>query len=170
MADKVRDAGNNKQFFICFHLIENLLEVNEDFIGLYQVNNIKAESWVKAIEDALLRLSIPLKNARGQKYDGGNNMVGVKFVTATQILKKSPKVTFLIHCFAHALNLSVGGMMRHVPFLDNIMSTTPEISNLTNLSPKRAYKLTSLTTCFINYNPGQNIWNKVKKSSKTGQE
>ena len=47
-------------------------------------------------------------------------MVGLRSGLATQILDKSPKA-FLIHCFAHALNLSVNDMVRQIPFLDNIM-------------------------------------------------
>ena len=62
-------------------------------------------------------------------------MVGIKSGTATQILKKSPKA-FLIHCFAHALNLSVADMMRHVPFLYNIISPTRwTVSGSSLLSP-----------------------------------
>ena len=62
-------------------------------------------------------------------------MMGLRFGLATQILDKSPKA-FLIHCFAHALNLSVNDMVRQIPFLDN-MSNSLEISNLIKLSPKR---------------------------------
>ena len=57
--------------------------------------------------------------------------------TATQILKNSPKA-FRIYCFAHAFNLSVGYMMRHVTFLDITISTTLEISNLIKLSLKKS--------------------------------
>ena len=63
-------------------------------------------------------------------------MVGLRSGLATQILDKSPKA-FLIHCFAHALNLSVNDMVRQIPFLDNIMSNSLEFSNLIRLSPKR---------------------------------
>ena len=63
-------------------------------------------------------------------------MVSLRSGLATQILDKSPKA-FLIHCFAHALNLPVNDMVRQIPFLDNIMSNFLEISNLTKLSPKR---------------------------------
>ena len=82
---------------------------------------------VNTIEDVLLKLSNPLENASSQCCDGANNMIGAKSGTVTQISKMHQ---FLIHCFAHALNLLVGEMARHVPFLDNIISTTLEISNL----------------------------------------
>ena len=60
-------------------------------------------------------------------------MIGMKPGTATQILKNSPKA-FRIYCFALALNLSVGYMIRHGTFLDITISTTLETSNLIKLS------------------------------------
>ena len=63
-------------------------------------------------------------------------MVSLRSGLATQILDKSPKA-FLIHCFAHALNLSVKFMVPQIPFLDNVMSNSLEISNLIKLLPKQ---------------------------------
>lgn len=106
-------------------------EVHQDFIGLYQ-GNFKAETLAEAIENVLMRHLIPSENALSQCYDG----TGIKSGTATQTLKKSPKA-FLIHSLSHALNLSVADMMRHIPFLDNFMSTTLGTSNFVKISPKR---------------------------------
>ena len=103
-------------------------EVHQDFIGLYQ-GNFKAETLAEAIENVLMRHLIPSENALSQCYDG----TGIKSGTATQILKKA----FLIHSLSYALNLSVGDMMRHIPFLDNFMSTTLGTSNFVKISPKR---------------------------------
>ena len=78
-------------------------------------------------------------------------MIGIKPGTATQILKDSPKA-FLIYCFAHALNLSVGYMIRHVTFLDITISTTLEISNFIKLSlnksPATLFKKMLCHGCF----------------------
>ena len=51
-------------FVICFRWVHDLLEVHEDFIGLYEVNNIKAETLAEAVENVLLILLIQLENAR----------------------------------------------------------------------------------------------------------
>ena len=134
MADKVTDASNHEQFVICLRWVDQFLEVHEDFIGLYKVGNIKADTLRTAIEDVLLRFAIPLQNSRGQCYDGASNMVGLESGLATQILDMSPKA-FLIHSFAHVLNLSVIDMVRQIPFPDNIMSNSLEISNFIKLSP-----------------------------------
>ena len=80
---------------------------------------MKGDTLRTAIEDVLLRLAIPPQNARGQCYDGARNMVGLRYGLATQILDKSPKA-FLIHCFAHALNLPVNDMAHQIPFLGNM--------------------------------------------------
>ena len=42
-----------QQFVIWLRWIDDLLEIHEDFIYLHQVNYIKAEILVKAIEDVL---------------------------------------------------------------------------------------------------------------------
>ena len=45
MADEVTDASNHEQFFICLRWVDQFLEVHEDFIGLYKVDNIKADTF-----------------------------------------------------------------------------------------------------------------------------
>lgn len=78
MAYIVTDVVSNEQFVICLRSIDHLLEVYEDFIGLYQVNQIKAETLVKATGDILLRISIPMENARSQCSGYANSMVVIK--------------------------------------------------------------------------------------------
>lgn len=74
----VTNVASSEQFVICFRSIDHLLEVYEDFIGLYQVNKIKAETLVKATGDILLRLPIPLENARSQCPGYASSMVVIK--------------------------------------------------------------------------------------------
>ena len=71
----------------------------------------------------MIRLNIPLSNARGQCYDGAKNTCGIKNGVSNKILSKNPKA-FFIHCFGHALNLAVGGMVKNVRFLKDSMDTT----------------------------------------------
>ena len=53
-ADEVNDASNHEKFVICLRWVDQFLEVHEDFIGLYKVDNIKADALRTAIEDVLL--------------------------------------------------------------------------------------------------------------------
>ena len=54
-------------------------------IGLYQVNDIAADTLTDSIKDALLQLQIDLSMWQGQCYDGASNMSGVKNGVGAQI-------------------------------------------------------------------------------------
>ena len=69
MADECTDTSNKEQFTICIRWIDENLIDHEDFIGLYQVDSIEANSLVSAIKDTLLRMGLSLTNCRGQCYD-----------------------------------------------------------------------------------------------------
>ena len=75
MTDEVDDRCSNKeQFVICFIQVDKSFYTHEDFIGVYNVNNIKADTLVTVIKGVSIRLNIPISNARGQCYDGPENM------------------------------------------------------------------------------------------------
>ena len=42
MADEVTDLANNEQFVTCIRSVNDNLEPNEDFIGLYHFKSIQA--------------------------------------------------------------------------------------------------------------------------------
>ena len=77
----------------------------------------------------MIRLNIPLSNARGQCYDGAKNMFGIKNGVSNKVLSENPKA-FFTHCFGHALNLAVGDRVKNVRILKDSMDATHEISNL----------------------------------------
>ena len=83
----------------------------------------------------MIKLSIPLSNARGQCYDGAKNMYGIKNDVSNKILSENPKA-FFARCFGHALNLVVGDMVKNARFLKDSMDTTYDIFNLIKKSPK----------------------------------
>ena len=136
MADEVTDCSNKEQLIICFTWVDKGFNTHEDFIGIYNVDNIKAVTLVTVIKDVLIRLNIPLPNARGQCNDGAKIMCGIKNGVSNKILSENPKA-FFTRCFGHALNLAVGDMVKNVRFLKDSMDTTYEISNLNKKSPKR---------------------------------
>ena len=61
------------------------LEVHEDFLGFYEVDNIKSDTIVAAIKDSLLRFNLSLDSCRGQIYDGASNMLDKKSGVAPQL-------------------------------------------------------------------------------------
>ena len=76
MVDVTTDISTTEQVVLVFRWVDNLLQVHEDFVGLYQTDSITSDSLVSIIEDVLLRFNLKLENCRGQCYDGARNMKG----------------------------------------------------------------------------------------------
>ena len=87
------------------------MNVHEEFIGLYQVPNILADTIVAALQDTLVRLNLEWSRCRGQFYDSASNMSGVKTGVKTQIQVKESRAQYT-HCYGHALSLSVADTVR----------------------------------------------------------
>ena len=76
IADEYTDIANHEQLTICFRWIDENLDAQEDFVGFYQLPDIKASTIETVLKDALIRLQLPLNDCRGQCYDGASNMLG----------------------------------------------------------------------------------------------
>ena len=85
MCDEYTDTSNKEQLSLCTRWIDDELNANEDFLGFYQLTNIKSDTIVKAITDSLTRLSLPISDLKGQTFDGASNMMGKKSGVAAQI-------------------------------------------------------------------------------------
>ncbi len=109
MADECTDVSNHEQFTICIRWVSSCFEVNEYFIGLYQVDTIGAICLEHAIKDTLLRMGVNLSKCRGQCYDGASNMSGSKSGVSTRLQKEEKRAVYT-HCYGHALNLAVGNI------------------------------------------------------------
>ena len=76
MADKITDTSNQEKVVVCMHWVDNELQPHEDFLGLYQVDNIQSNIIVGILNNTLLRMNLTLSNCHGQCYDGASNMAG----------------------------------------------------------------------------------------------
>ena len=76
MAEVGTDISNLEQLSFCARTVDNDLNVDKDFLGFYEIENIKSEVVVKATKDILRRCSLSLDDCRGQTYDGASNMMG----------------------------------------------------------------------------------------------
>ena len=85
MADEATDASNKEQFVICLRWVDDEFELHKEFIGLYETDNLTANTLVVAIKDTLLHKNLNLSRCH---YDGAGNMSGAKHGTPTQILKE----------------------------------------------------------------------------------
>ena len=83
MCDEGTDCSNLEHLSFNTRIVDDELEVHEDFLGFYEIENIKSDTIVSAIKDVLLRFNLSLDLCCGQIYDGANNMVGKKSGVAT---------------------------------------------------------------------------------------
>jgi len=63
-----------EQQSICLRYIDDNLEPQQKFIGMYEIPETTKNTIVKCIADVLLRLNLTLYMLRGQTYDGAANM------------------------------------------------------------------------------------------------
>ena len=136
IADEYSDVANKEQLSINVRWIDDNLDPHEDFLGFYEIPNIKSETIYKALTDALLRADLPIRNMRGQCYDGASNMLGKNSGVAKRIQEDEPKA-FETHCHCHSLSLSVKDSTKKCCLLNTAMSTSKEVVALIKFSPKR---------------------------------
>ena len=74
-------------------------------IGLYEIDDIRANTIVVFIKDALIRMNLTMSSCRGQCYDGASNMSGSRSGVAKQLQDNEPHALFM-HCCGHALKLA----------------------------------------------------------------
>ena len=129
MADECTDISNREQFTICIRWVEEDLQVHEDFVGLYEMAKINADSLVGTIKDSLIRMNIQISNCQGQCYDGVSNMSGCKKGVAAQITSEENRALF-VHCHAHSLNLAVADTIKQTKVCSNALEVAFEVTKL----------------------------------------
>ena len=90
---------------MCFRWIKDL-KVHEDFVGYYELPDIKRDTIVTAIKDSLIRMQLSVNNLRAPAYDGASNMFGKNTGVSVQIAAEQPKA-LSTHCQGHLLNLGI---------------------------------------------------------------
>ena len=162
ICDKYTDISNKEQLTLCLWWVDEIFNIHEDFLGFYELENIKSDTIVSAIRDVLLRTHISLDNCRGQCYDGASNMLGKKSGVAKEILDIQPKA-FATHCHCHSLRLSVKEATKELKILSATMDTSGEIAILAKYLPKREQKLESIK---VTYEENEAV-NRISKFSTT---
>ena len=54
MADETSDSANAEQLVICLRWVDKNLETHEDFLGLYSLSDVRADTITNAIKDVFL--------------------------------------------------------------------------------------------------------------------
>ena len=86
MVDKTIDVSNIEQVVICLKWVNENFEIQEEFVGLYEVEYTSAEKIFAAITDVFLRLNLPISKVRGQCCDGTAAMSCSKSGVVTRIV------------------------------------------------------------------------------------
>ena len=144
MADEGTYISNLEQLFFCARTVDDDLNDDKDFLGFYEIVNIKSETVARATKDILMRCSLRLDDCRGQTYDGASNMMGKHSGVSTKISEEQTKAT-ATHCQDHSLSLAVKSLTKECPILRDTMGTVGEIYVLVKYSSKREKMLGKLT-------------------------
>ena len=128
--------SNKEQLAICSRWVSTDLEVHEEFVGLYEIDDISANTIVQSLQDCLIRMNLQWNRCREQCYDCASNMAGSRNGVATQILTSEPRALYT-HCYGHFLNLAMCDTTKQCKLTRDAMDVTYEISKLLKFSPKR---------------------------------
>uniref|UniRef100_H3AM22 DUF4371 domain-containing protein n=1 Tax=Latimeria chalumnae TaxID=7897 RepID=H3AM22_LATCH len=129
MVHESTDISNTEQLVFCVRYVDDDLNTHEEFIGMHNLESTSAASIINTIEDIMLRMSIQLKDCRGQCYDGASSMAGYKTGVATSLLSKEPRALYT-HCYGHALNLAVQETVKKNHILRDTLDTIEEMVNI----------------------------------------
>ena len=136
MCSEGTDCSNLEHLSFNIRSVDHDLEIHEDFLGFYEVYNIKSDTIVAAIKDSLLRFNLSSDSCRGQIYNDESNMLGKKSGVATQLSAIQSKA-LSTRCFGHSVSLAVKDLRSDCKLLGDTMGTVGEITVLVKFSPKR---------------------------------
>ena len=126
IANEYADASNSKQLAVCFRWLNNDLHAHEDFIGLYPIPDISANTIESLLQDALIRLQLLLDECRGQFYDRASNILSKNSSVATKIQEKQSK-GFPRHSHCHSFSLSVKALIKESKLFSDATDMSKEI-------------------------------------------
>lgn len=145
MVDECTDASNTQQAVFCFRYVDDNLDVQEEAIGMHNLDSTDAKYLFKVVKDILLRFNLSINNCRGQCFDGASNMAGTWSGVCTRFTTLEPRALFT-HCYGHSLNLATQDTLKTIKIMEDCMDTVYEITKLIKKSPKRDVIFNSIKT------------------------
>ena len=131
----MRQQISHEQSVIVLWWVSEDFEVNEEFLGVYNVPTIDAATLTVAAKDTLYRMNLPLSKLRGQCYNGASAMSGAKSGVAKKI-QEEPRAVYT-HCYGHSINLATCNAVKRSKPIKNALETTHEITKLIKHSPHK---------------------------------
>lgn len=135
IVDGTQDISGKEQESICLRHVDHDLNVQESFVGLYELPTTTGATVASVIQDALQRFDLPISQLRGQTYDGAANMAGPYNGCQAIIAAKQP-LAIHVHCGAHSANLVVQHTLASTPQLRDAIQWVNELGTLYNRSHK----------------------------------
>ena len=139
IADETMDISRKEQFSICVRYVTGQLQVQERFLGFWDVATTDGETLCLKIQEILSQLGINLNMLRAQAYDGASNMRGRYSGVATRIKELEPRAIY-IHCYCHLLNLSLQDSCTSDHLIRNTLGSVNALYDFLEASAKRHSK------------------------------
>ncbi|XP_077554221.1 zinc finger MYM-type protein 1-like isoform X3 [Haemaphysalis longicornis] len=137
IADGTTDVNGDEQFTFCVRWVQSkTLELREEYIGMYNAPDSRAETLYSAIKDMLLRLGLDFHCVRGHCFDGAANMSG-RFSGVQKRISDCEPRSLYVHCSNHCLDLVLQEASRSCDIIGDALSTVKDISNVILDSKKR---------------------------------
>ena len=136
MIDETSDISNQEQETVVIRRVDEGLSVYEEFLGLYCVDSIAADSLTAVIKDVMIRLNLSMSKLRGQCYDGCSTMSGIRTGELSVLHADEEPTAVFTHCYGHSLNLAASDTVKKSKLMKDALDTTHEITKLIKFSPR----------------------------------
>uniref|UniRef100_A0A8C4Q8R0 DUF4371 domain-containing protein n=1 Tax=Eptatretus burgeri TaxID=7764 RepID=A0A8C4Q8R0_EPTBU len=95
IVDGTQDIRGIEQEAICIRYVGSDLDVEEDLIGLYEINATTGVAVATMLKYVLLRLQLSITNLHGQTYDRASNMSGSNLGCQDEVKKVQPLAKYV---------------------------------------------------------------------------
>ena len=139
MVDGTKDITGKEQESICIRHFDAMLNVHEEFMGLYETASTTGEAIANIVCDVLIRFSLPINNLRAQTYDGAANMLK-HFKGCQAIVKQRQPLALNFHCGSHVANLVMLDAVAKCSQIREAINRVHDLGKLYNNSSKYKVK------------------------------
>ena len=136
LVDESRDVAGKEQMAVVLRYAGKCGSAKESLVGLVHVKETTSKYLKSAIDDLFVKLSLSLKQVRGQGYDGASNMRG-EFNGLQSLIMRENNTAYYVHCFAHQLQLVVVAVVRKHKWIGNFFDMISVLLNVVSGSSKR---------------------------------
>lgn len=154
--DGTQDCSGIEQESLCIRYVDDDLNPQEIFVGLYEPPDTRGTTLANIIEDVLIRFNLPIADLRAQTYDGAANMSGEYRGCQAIISEKQPLAPYF-HCGGHISNLVAQSTAQSCSLVRDAIQWAHELGVLFGRSGKCKDIFAKIAVCetgsYINIKP-----------------